>query len=183
MSAGTFLDIRNKDRTVPYDKVFKKCVYDNWRGYKLRAETISSIVQVLQKILRKSSCQEGKLHEIHAQIDLLEKKYVHPYPSPIWSEELEAYKFLKRKNADPEIVEKGIEHLEKKAKLSSLVAKVFEGIHSCSTFQITPATYLEQWILTIQKNPQKEYAKVIKRLNSIQPYGSFSYPDRFYIKP
>ena len=73
MSAGTFLDIRNKDRTVSYDEVFKECVYDNWRGYELRAQTISSIVQVLQKILKKSPSQEGKLHEINAQIVLLEK--------------------------------------------------------------------------------------------------------------
>ncbi len=183
MSAGTFLDIKNKDRTASYDEILKECVYDNWRGYELRAKTISSIVQVLQEILKKSSCQEGKLHQINAQISLLEKKYVHPYPSPIWSEELEAYKFLKRKNADPEMVEKGIKHLEKKAKLSHLVAKVFEGIYSSSTFQINPATYLKQWIPTIQKNPQEEYAKVVKRLNSIQPYGSFSCPGRFYIKP
>ena len=102
-----------------------------------------------------------------------------------WSSEDQAYKFF-LKNENPQMIEEGIQCLKRKAEISAAVSKIFATIHLSSEFQAKPMEYMAELIQNLtQIKPEiseKERAKVIKRLESIQDSGSFSAAGEFYIK-
>ena|GEM_PF-5950097 len=98
-----------------------------------------------------------------------------------WSKELEVYKFFLY-NKDPKTIEQGILRLEQKQKMSVLVSKIFEMIHQAFAFQENPTEYIKNWIQKMPEGSQKEFEKVLNRLNSIQDSGSFSSAGEFYLK-
>jgi len=168
-SSGSSSNVAQRNESL------KNCVYANWDGYKRKTYDITLIIQRIREFLKDPFYQTVNFDE---RISFWEKYCIERDQS--WSASLEAWKFLKSKNADPAMIEQGINHFEEKRKISDLVSKVFENIHISSEFQTQPMEYIKKW--KAENSSQQKHKKIIKRLDSIQGNGHFSCAGNFYIK-
>ncbi len=170
------------DKVVPRNESLRNCVDGNQCGYEQRAKTIGLIIQVIQETLKTPSLRVDNPDGPNPKMSIWKKDCIDRMDRELgWSKEIEAYKFFLQ-NEDPKRIEDSIRRLEKKERVSISVAKIFEAIHLSPAFRENPTEYIQNWIQIIPEGSEKEHAKVMKRLNSIQDSGSFSAAGELYVK-